>query len=397
MEENGGGWSGNGGNFNLEENNVWNLSSEPIQYCIKIDKQFPFSQKELEELVVESISDWKTFFFNYNLLNSTFNINNSNLNIQFLDNVARGINLNFKLTEKCGDNEDLLNDEVRFYFGETNKVITNYQQFSNENSLGVAIRKDYNHKSFKNGGYVWLSNFTKDKNRLKHLLLHELGHVFGMPHDSVFVMNENIADELVNEQDYESDYFGLIESPSWKYRIGVNDEVVLTSTKGRIRRDRIRDEHKRDNCFEEGYVSNSNLPPFLLNNLNMNIRGCHRITFKLTSDLVDNLNRKRTYELEITDQFSRSRFKLQGDFVSALLKSEINSCPSLFTRWNRNGRLAWMKIPLDKKLPDFPSRGYFELNRVKYAAKINSQKGPIIEIFFPQVGRWWVLKSSHNN
>src|SRR5207245_511209 len=75
-------------------------------------------------------------------------------------------------------------------------------------------------------------------------LLHQLGHVFGMPHNSVFVMDEHVAGtffETESQVPFERDWyadpilpflFGHIESPSWPYRWREGESLELTFNGG---------------------------------------------------------------------------------------------------------------------------------------------------------------------
>lgn len=396
------GWSGNGGDFLMQENNIWFLGDQPVTFCLKRSEQYPFTLEELRELVRESLEDWNQFFKKYGMDKRELEAVSERGNERFLfwDQKPRKMSLTFTEGMNCpwDQNGENVGNNLYFLFETSNNIVSSYRQFSTEHALGVAVRKKFDHQTYRNGGYVWLANFTRDRQRLKHMLLHELGHVFGMVHDSVFVMNENAAVEVELKEHLNSEYFGRIESGSWPYRTRPGEELILTSNRGRIFPRRSTPENPL--CQRENFVPNRTLPPAILDWAGLPRQGHHQIKL-----LVHPSSRPGPddfqLELSVEDLFTGKITSLKGEFNSLPAgKWELTGGPSLFTRWKREGvphaspwaPFAWRRAILDSVPPLFPARGRFHHERKKMAARISVDKGPVIEIFIPELNRWWVLR-----
>lgn len=54
---NGGGWTGTGGDFHLENTNIWYAGNTQIPYCIEVANDYPMTHIQVSDLVKESIED----------------------------------------------------------------------------------------------------------------------------------------------------------------------------------------------------------------------------------------------------------------------------------------------------------------------------------------------------
>jgi Predicted Zn-dependent proteases len=229
---NGGGWSGSGGDTNLFKDNVWFLGqSEPVPYCIWKANDYNFSYNDLFNIVEESFKDWKSFFNKYGISNQNLTFKKVGRRGSTFD-YGKKLNLNFRNEGICSSDKDLPTG-LMFVFGKTdNPHIKMFNKYGTENAVGFAIRnKLYNHKTYKNPGYIWFSNSFEEKEKLKHIVLHELGHVLGMDHDSVFVMNSEVAAFLKAEKAGNNRFIGKIESPFRGYDFLPDDLLSLTYKK----------------------------------------------------------------------------------------------------------------------------------------------------------------------
>lgn len=273
----GGGWTGTGGNFHLHESNIWYMGNKEIPYCIGRANDYPLSEIELTRLVNQSFSQWKQFFNHYGMLNKNINVNNGKFSVQFPDFKNRSINFNFKKVECTldakGEIQEIKNGLV-FLFGVSNSVVLKNQSTAHT-QLGVSLRKLYDHKNYVSTGFIWLKDFSTEINKIKHLLLHEIGHILGMKHDSVFVMDEDIAYQLRDNQKYSRDYFGDIESPAWMYRLEEGKTYNLTATRGRV---------LPTKCFDSDYMPNKFLPGYVKKLFNLKERGCHKLVLSYVKD-----------------------------------------------------------------------------------------------------------------
>ncbi len=185
-----GGVGDGGGGQPGNETNPWRIGSAPVQYCIQRDSKFPQSQNELSVLIRESIEDWKNFFKRHRL-DQPFSGESETLNSQ-------GLALNFQEVETCTAKT------IRFMFGIINKEILEYRTFYPDRVIGFAHRTDYDPHLLSGNGVIWIAPHNSYQENtgpmvdifpnwtwrpsLKHQLLHEIGHIFGMPHDSTWVM-----------------------------------------------------------------------------------------------------------------------------------------------------------------------------------------------------------------
>ena len=382
-DEIGGGWIGNGGDFYQTSQNIWFLGTEPINFCIETSPDYPLPKDELITLVEESINDWKSFFKKYGLDSQKIagNFNRRRLNLLgFEDGKNRGINLNFKFN--CKD------EKLLFFFGKENKLITTYKKLATEHPFGLAIRKSYNHQSFNNKGLVWIANFSKKREKIKHTLLHELGHILGMEHNSVFVMEENLGEFLSKGSKFHSNFLGQIETDSWWYRILENQPLILSSRRGRRH-------HRLVGCQNETFKNNKQLPRPVLNMFNLSPNDCHRISLTLKGS-VSGRNNKKIFELKIEELSSKKLIVMKGAFLPSRGVKPKLSGPGVFTKFKIGPRFVWKRLTLDKGLPDFPKTGVFSFNKVNIPTKMTSHKGVVIEIYLPSVNKWWTLKTVFN-
>jgi len=400
---NGGGWSGSGGDTNLFKDNAWFLKGrEAIPYCIWRNPDFNFSFEDLSSLVKESFDDWKIFFDKYKISERGLTFRSHPGRFGGVTQ-GRALGLNFKNEGVCPSDKALPNG-LMFVFGKTeNSHIKMFNKYGTENALGFAIRnKDYDHKAYKNPGYIWISNLFKEKGKLKHMLLHELGHVFGMTHDSVFVMDSDVASLLKKENISSNRFIGKIESPSWPYDFLPNNSLRLTYKKRPLGERRV-------NRCPDNYFPNRMLPPrifSLLSNAPLrgrarrNRKGCFSLSLKWSKH--SGQKKFRNYQLVIENLRGRKvhlegLFEVtRGDFI------EGQTGPEVFTKLPTG---QWERGYFYRKKGMLPARGEFVLRNLrgphskgfKMAAKVTVDKGITLEMIHPKFKKWWVLNSSSSN
>lgn len=379
--EGGNGWSSVGGDFYRGRDNIWFLGEKEINYCIDAQKNYPVSLNNLEELVKESLGNWISFFKKYNLDKRYLSLNGNRKFVPLIKEKLKP-SLRYVYTGKCPKDFKLAGESIHFLFGTNPKLIESHKKMTGENTLGFAIRKKYNHENLRNGGVVWISSLLKEKVRIKHILLHEIGHTLGMKHDSVFVMNEDIAYALRDNETLDPEYFGKIEAPSWVYRLKSGDELILTDAMG------VRSNH---NC-QENYIPNSSLPQFIRKALFLNFSDCHKIS--LTFRDLSTKNKK--FELKFNTPNGTKLF-LSGIFNPIENSLSDNFGPGVFTYWQRpNGTGGiWERGVLDNRPPAIPSKGSFSNDLMNIGGFISLNKGIKLDLYFPQTGKWWSLNSIH--
>lgn len=368
-----GAWISSGGELRRDQENVWFLQasdeSKP-QYCIQVANGYPFSKSELQTLVKESISDWKAFFAKYGLAEKPFMFD-------FSDGKKRTMAFDFEEISVC-DNRP---HQLEFLFGLKNNLVRHYLQ--NNYALGAAVRGPYDHTSYRSGGTVWIPDFTNAKHHLKHLVLHELGHVFGMTHNSVMVMDMQTIQwlEAYASKDGLGDYFyssvfGQIENANWTYDLIKNKPQSLYE--GSIYFD--------NKPTADGFRPNSLLPKKLIEAFGLKPGGYHTLSINLTEQgTAYTETEKIKLELTITDDQQNSyvltgkfRTKIGRDYVKVFTEVPDSSGDSHY----RDNLLHYY---YDLHLP---AEGYFVLNNQKIPTQISVNQGFNIKMFLPDSKEW---------
>ncbi|MCX6116434.1 MAG: hypothetical protein NT027_02745, partial [Proteobacteria bacterium] len=373
------GSANHGGGTSVDQNNPWFLGSDPIQYCIESpSSDYPVSLSQLKLLIKSSIEDWQRFIAKYDFSNQHWS------------------NAPFKLPPPSSSFAEVSNcnpetEQLTFLFGKENKTTLQYGSKS-EHLLGEATRGIYNYSTYRTGGTIKIKNFTSDQKKLKHLILHEIGHVLGFAHDSVFVMDERIGDRLaLNEFDT---YYGNIESPFWTYRISKSQDIRFFYMNNNL-------------CSQfdkNGVTFNTagTLPQHVRSELGLLNSDCFTLSFKIT-------------EAVVVDPLAKT-VKFKSRLVLAVEGSPIKEFDSVFeaihhdqTLDGYDNRHISMTLP-QKEWPgfqravliggrdlffeDLPATGFIGINGKIFSAAFSHKKGPALSISFPEQLKWWTLGDS---
>ncbi|MGZ6442048.1 MAG: hypothetical protein ACXWRU_18470 [Pseudobdellovibrionaceae bacterium] len=177
-----GGWSSGGGELLKDARNPWFLNNTTdVYYCVSIDEQnFGATRDVALEKINQAIKFWQGEFSGA-VLGHSAKIGNLQIASQKFHEI------------ECNDQVD-----IRFQFGTLNKTQIKYLKTPSE-FAAVSVRTSYRKKDMKGKGFVYISPvkgplaynpegvaqnaWTLDEGNLLYLtLLHELGHVFGLPH-----------------------------------------------------------------------------------------------------------------------------------------------------------------------------------------------------------------------
>lgn len=374
------GWAGNGGEISRDQNNVWFLGDKPVEYCIESHRNFGFTENELKSLIEESLAEWQLFFHRYQLDQSQFGTG-STFNPQFPDFRPRKISLRFQAKAHCFKPEQ----ELIFAFGTTPSVVKHHiEQVPSE--MGAAIRSEYNHKSYRSGGYVWIApaikytesdgkearkSWTDARPLLKHILLHELGHVFGMIHESTPVMSKSIGDEIVKAAQYSHlmHQYGSIETATFHYQWRVGDTIELCADR----------RYNGSFGMPDRTCSNHELPPDVRNYYHLSPNKVHRRFLKITG------NDTMTLVVEpLDDNEAKFSFAIKGSPYATLTGMYYG--PSLYSQWRSDNHLFWNTGYLDFGSSLLPVKGSITIFGEKRALLID--RTTTMSIFDAKTGTW---------
>lgn len=189
------GWISSGGEILRDRNNPWFvINTSQVNYCIKrSDTTFSVGDVKFKALLELALDYWKKEF-------------------QARESLY-GIASQVFIETACDQNTDLqfvlgydaLTEEQRNFF--------KAQQSDPANFVGLAVRTNYNVETLKARGFVLIGS-DSGKNRfgnaqntpenqwqydglLLRVLIHELGHVFGVGHVKIAYMDEALPEALI--------------------------------------------------------------------------------------------------------------------------------------------------------------------------------------------------------
>ncbi len=196
------GWTSGGGEILKDAQNPWFMpyNTPVVKYCIEIDeKNFGATREQAKKAIDTALGFWKKQF----------------------QSVASAIvtpEYKFILAQHqfnevtCSDATD-----IKFQFGTLDGA--QFAYFKDPTKMvASAVRTDYDTKQLRGRGFVYVSPDSgplkiqstevtanpwskKDGALLVPVLIHELGHVFGISHNpDIFLMKEDFPETLLSEQ-----------------------------------------------------------------------------------------------------------------------------------------------------------------------------------------------------
>ena len=220
------GWAVGGGEIRGDAINPWFIqNTKVISYCIESVPEFgagKFGEPEqLDWLIAQAFDYWKKEFVGIYAKSADIRVGTQNLNRQ----------------ASCDDLTD-----IRFQFG----FLTDYQINSLKRqgidpvkNVALSVRTGYLKKEMKGKGFVYLAPRKGDlkpegkfsppwntsMNAIFTTLVHEIGHIYGVPHNSnpLDVMFEGQGESLVQTEPSKSRTDGIRIPPS---HFGYKDPIT---------------------------------------------------------------------------------------------------------------------------------------------------------------------------
>lgn len=187
----GGEITSSGGEFITTEHNPWFVGEKPVSYCIKSSSNFSVGESTLKKVVKDSIEDWVGTLKAFETYPTYFSLP---------DGKEKNLSLVFN-EETCQKDTELW-----FYFGDYNEDIKTILKTRSRYTAAFAGHKPIKDKNGRaEKAYIWLvpdkglnqylgpkktPRFWSEPNTLKAVLIHEMGHMFGLRHFDDGVMNE---------------------------------------------------------------------------------------------------------------------------------------------------------------------------------------------------------------
>lgn len=371
-----------GADIEADQNNVWFLGSDPIPFCITIEKGSGLEKDKMAALAIEAFRDWKAFFDRHQYTKLKFDDPNPIVKggVKFRDGNSRGLSLEEpRQIDNClGPQRQL---EIRF-----SKSAEADWSLDSNHAFGAAIRGPYDHETYRTGGVVWISTSLQSTEERKHILLHELGHVFGMSHNSTYVMFDkvgNLIQKLRETPDIPSrqgrPQLGTIESPSWKFLIWPGDTLELDTLEvSRLGRDNF--------SAAPPLLGSPPATPFL-------------VAPTAGPSTLKYVGRKTTGEFQFgLHMIGHRERSMLGTFQRRYHQFEVG--PSIHTIWAQGpGRMFLEYLHVSAGMAtgggskQVPLEGTFADGQGTYPAVLEFPYGAVLKVFDGRTGTWYTLSS----
>lgn len=194
------GWTSGGGELIRDARNPWFLkNTQAVDYCIEVDEaNFGLPRRQIETVVSKALNNWRLDFSE--TVPAQVGPHGAELRIatQIFREVAcnEAVPLRFQFGVLSGEQISQLGNPTKF--------------------LGIAVRTDYDPVQMRGRGFIYISPSRgplrfeskdvvaepwgiEDGALLYGVLLHEVGHIFGLTHTTEFgLMHERFPETLVN-------------------------------------------------------------------------------------------------------------------------------------------------------------------------------------------------------
>lgn len=192
-----GGWTSGGGELIRDAHNPWFMANtKVVKYCIQInEKDFGQPESFVRAQILKAIEFWQI-----QLKDLAYWRSNSGFSYQLgTQNFAE---VNCQQTPDITFQFATLTDDQKIKLGDISKTVA------------VSVRTDYDLVNLKGKGFVFVqadAHFStapwsrSNGSRVLPVLIHEMGHVFGIQHSrDIEFMNEDYAEYLVKDTNVDS-------------------------------------------------------------------------------------------------------------------------------------------------------------------------------------------------
>ncbi len=204
---------GNGGEILSWQNNPWFFTARDnprkVFYCIDIDsKRFSLKKDVAVNIIEETLREWGTFYsalypLSYNKLTQSHEKD-------FFAN--KWFATTFALVS-C-DTSSTTTIDLQFNLGNSVEGIEKIRHQNKDDLVALAYLNKYSTEKMWANGAIWFApdlgedklsqdaqpGFWTNTDKFKNVLYHELGHIFGLPHDSLdFMKTDQPAKTIVSK------------------------------------------------------------------------------------------------------------------------------------------------------------------------------------------------------
>lgn len=211
---------GNSGSYITYENNPWFLANEndaqaKFTYCISANEAdygelYSIPLKNAQDLIALALNQWDVVLSEMKKAINYKSDNQQSLNDQLdsLKIIDRSPKKIVSASQEVGCDNNPAPDLVFLFAEDTHKDVSYIKGIKAK--IGASIRTFYDPKNFKSKGLIWIVPDIKNnltdmaKNRWQEMwrfhavVLHEIGHIYGLPHDSVEIMQETFPLAVVS-------------------------------------------------------------------------------------------------------------------------------------------------------------------------------------------------------
>lgn len=349
----------NGGDYSWQQDSVWFLGEEPVEYCVEINGEYHLTKQQAAKEVRRALDLWIEFFKRRGLSNLTF------MNLARLPHSP--LSLTFNEVPACTEGQA----QIRFVFGARTPEVERIRE-TNPTFVAIAYRKNYDHHTLRNAGTIFFDRWIRDEAKLFHILVHEIGHIFGFPHDSLPIMKNHVGEFVDNP--LAQNLLGQIEAPTWKYRL--NDGDVLDFT---------------FDGEKDGQAVTNRLLPQTNELFGFDPAGFHQL--KLRVEANDDEGPVHLV-LTATEYPTGKTVSMRGEFTprgsyEERKHGQAGPVLSSFFHSQECERIISGQRRLDTRVLRTELEGAFELDGNFYPATLESKPGSVLNVFLPGAHRWW--------